>query len=226
MASDSLSSDLQTRWSKLTEGILKDISEKWWNVIKDRYSEPVRKYHTLCHLQKMFHHMDLHLNDIQDSEAMSYAIFFHDIVYDGKSQENEEHSVKLFQEFAEDSGLNQNPELINKVENLILASKTHCTEEHKSEDIFGKDDIHYFLDFDISILASDPIEYKEYASQICEEYNFMSTMKYNFLRSKVLQQFLQVPNIYATKTFRDNYEQQARRNIENEIQWLSNASNA
>lgn len=50
----------------------------------------------------------------------------------------------------------QNAELVNKVENLILASKTHCTEEHKCEGIYGKDDVHYFLDFDISILGSEP----------------------------------------------------------------------
>lgn len=45
---------------------------------------------------------------------------------------------------------------MNKVENLILASKTHCTEEHKCEGIYGRDDVHYFLDFDISILGSEP----------------------------------------------------------------------
>lgn len=218
--------DLQSRWKKLTEGILDDVSEKWWNILKEKYSESTRKYHTCAHLQKMFHHMDLHVNDIQDSTAMSYAIFFHDFVYDVRSQENEEHSVKFFQDFAEDSGLNQNAELITKVEDLILASKTHCTEEHKSEGIYGKNDVHYFLDFDVSILGSEPSEYKEYASQICEEYNYLPPSKYNFLRSKVLQLFLQVPNIYATKAFRDKYEHQARLNIENEIQWLSNASNA
>lgn len=75
---DSTFSDLQSRWSNLTEGILKDVSEKWWNVIKERYSELHRKYHTLSHLRKMFYHMDTHTNEIQDPTAMSYAIFFHE----------------------------------------------------------------------------------------------------------------------------------------------------
>lgn len=226
MASEDVQSSLQTRWSKLDEGILQDIGEKWWNVVKEKYSEPSRKYHTFSHLWKMFRHMDSHLNELQDATAMSYAIYFHDIVYDARSQENEENSVKLFQEFAEDSGLNQNIELTSKVEELIMASKVHCTEEHKLEGVYGKEDIHYFLDLDLSILGSEPTEYKEYASQICEEYNYLPTMKYNFLRSKVLQFFLQVPNIYATKAFRDQYEHQARKNIEDEIKWLSDASNA
>lgn len=78
MASDVQFPDLQLRWSRLTEGILKDISEKWWNIIKDKYSEQIRKYHTCHHLQKMFNHMDVNLNDIQDPTAMSYAIFFHE----------------------------------------------------------------------------------------------------------------------------------------------------
>lgn len=78
MASEDVYPDLQSRWLKLTGGISKEVSEKWWNILKDKYSEPSRKYHTCSHIQKMFHHMDLHVNDIHDPNALSYAIFFHE----------------------------------------------------------------------------------------------------------------------------------------------------
>ncbi|GBO03064.1 hypothetical protein AVEN_219850-1, partial [Araneus ventricosus] len=111
-------------------------------------------------------------------------------------------------------------ELVSKVEELILALKAHCTEAHTTEGVFGKDDVHYFLDFDISILGSDAVEYKKYTQQIREEYSFLTKEKYNFLRSKVLQLFLQIPNIYATQAFREKYEKQARSNILSEIECL------
>lgn len=226
MTTEDAISNLQMRWAKLTKGVLEDVSEMWWNVVKEKYCEASRKYHTFSHLHKMFYHMDSHLNQVQNVIAMSYAIFFHDVVYDARSQENEEYSINLFKKFAEDSLLNEDTELVSTVEELILASKVHCTEEHKLEGVYGKEDVHYFLDFDLSILGTEPKEYKEYASQIAEEYDYLPTMKYNFLRSKVLQHFLQVPNIYATKAFRDDYEELARKNIENEIKWLTDASNA
>ncbi|KFM67350.1 hypothetical protein X975_15357, partial [Stegodyphus mimosarum] len=101
-----------------------------------------------------------------------------------------------------------------------MASKAHCTEEHKQEGMFGTEDIHYFLDFDVSILGAETADYKKYASQIAEEYTFLPSSKYKFMRSKVLELFLQVPNIYATRPFREKYEKRARSNIQNEIDSL------
>ncbi|XP_015915376.1 uncharacterized protein [Parasteatoda tepidariorum] len=218
-----MSSFLKEKWENLTASLQMSTQEKWWDILCSRYSEPCRKFHTFFHLEHMFKLMDSNSDDIHDKTSMSYAIFFHDIVYDAKSQDNEEESVKVFREFAGDSGIVENEELVTKVVDLIMSSKG-CTEEHMSEGLFGKDDVHYFQDFDINYLSAKNSDYLKYASMIEEEYSFIPKTKYCFMRLKVLEHFLQIPNIYATKMFRDKYEEQARKNIKDEIQSLNKSA--
>ncbi|GFV57925.1 uncharacterized protein TNCV_2801911 [Trichonephila clavipes] len=175
---------INQKWFNLNADLEKSVVEKWWNTLKSSYTRPHRKYHTFFHVKRMFTHMDSLINEIQNKDAVSYAIFFHDIAYDPRSQENEDRSVEIFNEFCTESELSKNEELVAKVKELILALKAHCTDEHKKEGLFGKDDLHYFLDFDMSVLGSDPAEYKKYTQQIREEYNFMPKSKYNSVRSK------------------------------------------
>lgn len=220
---ENASGSLNHRWMKLTYGIEDSVCQTWWTNISMKYSESNRKYHNLSHLCNMFHHLDYHIRDIESPEAMTYAIFFHDLEYDPKSQTNEEDSVKHFHLFAKEAGLDQDAKLVTTVEELIMASKTHCTEEHKMEDVYGENDVHYFLDFDVSILGSSPSEYQDYSSCIREEYSHLPESTYNFLRTKVLKSFLQIPNIFSTKPFREKYEEQARNNIQDEITRLESS---
>jgi predicted metal-dependent HD superfamily phosphohydrolase len=106
----------------------------------------------------------------------------------------------------------------------------------------GQDDVHYFLDFDMAILGSSKegeyrathfpgvhvshnpkhtfTEYDTYKKQIREEYAHYDDTTYAQGRLKVLRLFLQIPNIFATKEFRENYELRARQNIAREIEEL------
>lgn len=211
---------LQHRWNQLTDSLNEEVRNKWWETILTKYTEATRKYHNVIHIHKMFQHFDAYHEFLSSPEAVEYAIYFHDLEYDPKTGDNEEKSIELFQQFATEAGIIDNTELVTKVKELIELTKTHSTDEHKSVGAFGKDDKHFFLDFDVSVLGSDENEYNLYTSQICEEYSFLSSDTYNFLRAKVLKSFLQIPNIFATKQFRENYENQAKSNIRQEISSL------
>ncbi|CEF70759.1 Hypothetical protein SRAE_X000009000 [Strongyloides ratti] len=62
-----------------------------------------------------------------------------------------------------------------------------------------------------------PEKYDIYKSQLRQEYSYLSDDQYKKERLKVLKLFLQIPNIFATKEFRDKYEEKARKNISEEI---------
>ncbi|XP_023223308.1 uncharacterized protein LOC111624632 [Centruroides sculpturatus] len=217
---DELLEDLRQRWWKIADSMSDEARNNWWTIIQNKYTEDCRKYHNITHIHKMFQHFDSYQQFISSPKAVAYAIFFHDLEYDPKAGDNEEKSAERFKQFSKEATISENSDLIAEVTELILLTKTHITEEHKSSDIFGKEDKHFFLDFDVSILGSENKEYDIYAENIRQEYSFLPVTTYNSLRAKVLKSFLQIPNIFSTQQFREMYEDQAKRNIQREIKLL------
>ncbi|VDD96541.1 unnamed protein product [Enterobius vermicularis] len=105
--------------------------------------------------------------------------------------------------------------------NLIEESGKNCTETHLTEGEFGTDDLHYLIDFDMAFLGDQPAAYQKHIENIRKEYAHLDDAEYNSQRLKILELFLQIPNIFATKELRERYEEQARKNILNEIDQLS-----
>ncbi|GFQ91849.1 uncharacterized protein TNCT_77072 [Trichonephila clavata] len=102
---------INQKWFNLNADLEKSVVEKWWNTLKSSYTRPHRKYHTFVHVKRMFTHMDSLINEIQNKDAVSYAIFFHDMAYDPRSQENEDRSVEIFNEFCTESELSKDSPL-------------------------------------------------------------------------------------------------------------------
>jgi predicted metal-dependent HD superfamily phosphohydrolase len=156
---------------------------KWWDIISVRYSEPHRKYHTLVHLVEMFTLLEDYRNAIDDIWSVSLAVFFHDIIYDPTSKQNEENSAVLFQDFVADVHAVKLDSLSQKVNDMIIATKMHQSTSLPA-------DIALFLDIDMSILGRDRERYILYAQQIREEYIHIDATLYcksraSFLRSTV-----------------------------------------
>jgi len=86
--------------------------------------------------------------------------------------------------------------------------------------MYGSEDQHYFLDIDMAVLGSSPEHYSEYTAKVQQEYAFLPEATYRNLRLKVLQSFLQIPNIFASKEFREKFECKARANIQKEVDSL------
>lgn len=181
-----------------------------WNEIETKYTEKGRYYHNLLHLDNMFQELEAVKDRISRFILLSFAVFYHDIIYDATSKSNEEKSAVTAEKRLSELGLSR--EEIKIVSDQILATKSH----QKSENT----DINYLLDADLSVLGKDQETYLVYTQMIRKEYSTYPDFLYKPGRKKVLRHFLELENIFKTEYFRDQYETQAKENIETELRLL------
>lgn len=159
---------------------------------------------------------DQHSQLLARPRAVALAVFFTHLHYDPHCHGiAEESTLSTLAEFAADSQLPA--EEVAEVRRLIEAAVANSTPAHLSRDAYGTEDGHFFLDINTAVLGADAGDYGDYAARMRDEYGFMSDADYAQLRLKVLRCFLQIPNIFATREFRQRYEGQARENIGREI---------
>ncbi|XP_016844342.1 uncharacterized protein LOC100123970 [Nasonia vitripennis] len=212
---------VEDSWREATEGLDEGVSESWLTRLQEVYSEEKRTYHNLDSLrQKLQHYHDVK-DSLKNPKAVLLALLFQNFEYDPKALDGENKNLEHFTSFAEEAGIPGDSELMTETQALLRAASTHSTEAHKVGGAFGGEDAHYLLDLDMAVLGAETEKYAEYRDKIRGEYSFLSEPMYTALRLKVLQNFLQIPNIFATKEFREKFEEQARTNIQSEIELLS-----
>ena len=64
------------------------LIEILWNEIDNHYSEKGRHYHTLTHLQNLLAVLTEVQNQIEDWDAILFALFYHDIIYNPTNKNN------------------------------------------------------------------------------------------------------------------------------------------
>lgn len=184
--------------------ILKEIIEK--------YTEPHRSYHNLSHLYSMLMMAEEYYDFIENPILFELSIWFHDLIYDPKRNDNEEKSaeraVELLSPFLADS-------FLENLKQIILSTINHTP-------ILKNNDSKLFLDLDMSVLASDSTVYEKYTSAIRKEFSIFSDEIYIAGRKSVLGKFIEGENIFFTEFFQENFEKQAIENIQNEIASLEN----
>jgi predicted metal-dependent HD superfamily phosphohydrolase len=188
------------------------------------YTQPDRYYHNLDHIHHLLTILDQYQNpsleqlsqQIQEPISVLLAAWFHDLVYDPQSSDNESQSAKLAGELLKNIG--ESTELIDRVQQLIMATQGHQLVGVASplENPFDLD-LCIFLDADLAILGTDSARYQTYARSIRHEYHWLSDELYCAGRIRVLETFLQRDRIYHTELLFDELESIARLNIQKEI---------
>jgi predicted metal-dependent HD superfamily phosphohydrolase len=147
---------------------------------------------------------------IKNWQTILFTLFYHDIVYNTLKSDNEDRSAELAE--IRMKQINVPIEIIENCKSQILATKKH---EDNSDF-----DTKYFIDADLSILGQDTETYKVYFQNVRKEYSIYPNILYNPGRKKVLKHFLEMDRIYKTDYFYTKYENQAKMNLQNELEYL------
>lgn len=206
--------ELETIWSRISEELAVEtsLSAYWFTRLCALYSQPHRFYHTLTHILSIFRSAYAVFPSF--SPFLSLSIWFHDAIYDPKAKDNEEKSADLLYTFGEETGLR---ERLEKPAEWILATKRH---KERTGDWEEK----VLMDLDLSVLGGEEEGYRRYRVGIYQEYAWVGEEEYRRQRPIVLNSFLSRSQLYYLPLFQSKWETQARFNLSNEINLLSNPS--
>ncbi|WP_132066177.1 hypothetical protein [Aquimarina spinulae] len=205
---------LKQVFTKLLSNYTQDskyIESLWGHIVK-QHSKKTRYYHNLSHLDHLYHNLVEVKNEIKDWDMVLFALFYHDYIYNILKQDNEEQSAKKAIEVLNSLSINKNR--ITLCYDMILATKGHNNSESS--------DINYFTDADLSILGSDSKNYETYYKNVRKEYKYYPDFMYNKGRIKVLNHFINMPAIFKSEHFYKRFEANAKQNLQQEIDLLSN----
>ncbi|MCK5812736.1 MAG: hypothetical protein KAH03_00690 [Cocleimonas sp.] len=199
--------NLKERWFALFNHSKMSSVELLFNSLVKNYNESHRYYHTLSHIHLCLEEYDEIKEDLNDSFSVEIALWFHDITYLPKENDNEEKSSIYAKNSL--SKVDAERKLIKKVCNLIQSTKHPSCPKTLDEK--------YIVDIDLSIMGAPSEIYTRYSNQIRKEYSHVPDFLYSCGRKKFLNTLLTLKYIYHTEHFKNKYELTARENIRNEI---------
>jgi predicted metal-dependent HD superfamily phosphohydrolase len=168
---------------------------------------------------ELFDILTANIDVVQDPEVVTWAILYHDAVYDPMSTRgrNEELSARL--------GEHDLPSLVGAEKSRLVARYTRATADHGVDD--SDQDLDFFLDADLAILGASPDRYDRYANDIRREYSHVPIENYIVGRIAILQSLatrVEQSGLYITELFKATYEDQAQENIAREADQLRRAT--
>jgi predicted metal-dependent HD superfamily phosphohydrolase len=178
--------------------------------LSEKYADPRRSYHNAQHIMECLKHLDRVREMLEHPDEVEVALWFHDVIYDSRSKTNEADSANWAALELTRAGTPL--ELITRIESLIMITCHAATPATTDEQ--------YMLDIDLAILGASKEVFDQYDAAIRQEYDWVPESDYRAGRSAILKRFLDQPAIYHTPYFRNNFEHQARMNLQRAIKAL------
>jgi len=197
---------LSRRWLLLTDSLGMDDKEarRAFAGLVTRYTEKWRFYHTLEHVEAVLDTAE-ELKDLaNDYTAVQLAVWFHDVVYDPRAEDNEVRSAEYARRTLAELGLA--PEMVKRVSDLILTTISHQAEA-------GDIDAQILIDADLATLGVDEARFLNQSEALRQELSWLPDEEYRQNREKILTGFLERERIFYSDQLFDTLEDKARRNL-------------
>lgn len=190
----------------------------------DLYAQPHRAYHNLTHLEDVLAKLDWAQSELSFRghfaglapitiakmfDTIELALFYHDVIYDAASKDNEKKSRDMMLSDATSFGLAK--AIADDAARLINMTAHHNLSKSPNEKI--KMDERIMADCDLAILGASPANFKKYDAGIRLEYAHVPDPIYAVERAKILRKFLEMPRLFKTTSFELTYGKAARRNL-------------
>jgi predicted metal-dependent HD superfamily phosphohydrolase len=195
---------LRERWDRACAGAgTSHARAECFDQLYAAYKGPDRFYHGIGHIRECLAELDSARELARDPRAIELAIWFHDVVYDGRRTDNEERSAEMARKCLGDLGVADG--LREEVRQLILYTR----HDREPPDLDGK----IMVDIDLASLGRPAEVFDENTRLIRREYPHVADADFARGRRDMLGRFLARPRIYHTDFFRDRYEAKARENL-------------
>lgn len=189
------------------------------------YERLPRVYHTLDHIAHCLCELGDAPVDYETRLRLRLAIWYHDVIYEPKRNDNEKRSAAYFMSDARvvfvgntdnpnrpisqcnlggTEGIKIKPRVFN-IFSLILSTQYDSKLESEAE--------RYLHDIDYSILGQPLDLFLEYDSNIRKEYGHLSDVEFDTGRLHFLNAIFAKPRIFLTDYFYEGYEIQAKSNL-------------
>jgi predicted metal-dependent HD superfamily phosphohydrolase len=131
-------------------------------------------------------------------------------VYDPKRSDNEQASADR----ARDALLDGRVEaaVAERVHALVMATRHAAVPSDSDQQLL--------VDIDLAILGAPPLRFDQYEAQVRAEYQWVPGFIFRRERRKILQQFVDRTRVYQTAPFFEQFESQARTNLQRSIRQL------
>jgi predicted metal-dependent HD superfamily phosphohydrolase len=152
------------RWHATWKGLgVEPPAADLYAIVRARYAESHRSYHTIQHLDQCFGSLDEARHLAGRIHEVELALWFHDAVYEVRGQDNEEQSASWAREAAIQQGVSSS--VAERVHALILATKHNATPAWP--------DAALLVDVDLAILGAEFERFDEYERQVRQEYSWV-----------------------------------------------------
>jgi len=175
--------------------------------VRTAWGSERRSYHCVEHLVDCLRELDGAGARVPSADLAELALWYHDVVYEPRAQDNEERSAEML---LHDACALEIPNDSAAVAAEIVRATTHASDPIGS----NRFALHLVLDIDLSILGRDVLRFMDYEYGVEEEYSPSSILAFRIGRGRFLASLLAQPRIFHTEYFRARYERSARSQIE------------